>query len=329
MAPKSLWSTLWVLLSRSKSKNKSIDKHQQILLNGVVYAAVKFGIGDIFIFAGQSNAQGTGDIKYALPSNANIPEWVVRTLEDRTCTKTFPASFTSMFSLNTPDRAKQYGRLGPSGNSTWAYAALGKLISDSNGGMPVAFFNAASGGTTITQWKQGSEGVEAKHPYTGAQICVGYNQGSMVPSDYYGLPYTTLKNALNYYGSLFGVRAVLWHQGEADADLSVNPVYKATSSADYQTKLQAVIAKSRADFGAPNLAWYVSKASISKFGPLNAMIRTGQSNAASGPPNLSGSETDYVNGSSGPTTASDGGEEYRADSTHFYEGPGQSEVLPG
>ncbi|WP_235160423.1 sialate O-acetylesterase [Dyadobacter sp. CY351] len=299
----------------------------EILLNGVVYASAKFGIGDVFIIAGQSNAQGTGNDKDALPSNTNIPEWVVGTFEDKTCTKNFPASFTSMFSLNTSDQAKQYGRLGPSGNSVWAYATLGKLISDVNGGMPVAFFNAASGGTTITQWKQGSAGVEAKHPYTGVQICVGHKQGSMIPSDYYGQPYTTLKNALNYYGSLFGVRAVLWHQGEADADLSINASYKATSSADYQTKLQAVIAKSRADFGAPNLTWYVSKASISKFGPLNSMIRTGQGNVATGLPNLNGSETDYVSGSSGTTTASDGGDEYRSDSTHFYEGAGSIKGL--
>ena len=124
----------------------------------------------------------------------------------------------------------------------------------------------------VSALKQGADGVEAKHPYTGAQVCLGYMGGSSIPSDYYGLPYTTLKNALNYYGSLFGVRAVLWHQGEADADVNVNPIYKATSAADYQTKLQAVIAKSRADFVAPNLTWYVSKASFSKFGPINARL---------------------------------------------------------
>ncbi|MCF0068873.1 sialate O-acetylesterase [Dyadobacter sp. CY261] len=299
----------------------------EILFNGVVYASAKFGVGDVFIIAGQSNAQGVEKLNYLLPSGAGIPEWVVGTSEDKTCTKTFPASFTSMFSLNTPDEAKRHGKLGPSGNGIWAYATLGKLISDANGGMPVAFFNAATGGSSITEWKQGVDGVEAKHPYTEAQVCLGYQGGSVIPSDYYGLPYTTLKNALNYYGSLFGVRAVLWHQGEADADLNVSPIYKATSAADYQAKLLAVITKSRTDFGSPNLTWYVSKASISKFGPFNATIRTGQGNVATGSPNLSGPDTDYVNGSAGAKTDIVGADRYRVDTTHFYEGPGSIKGL--
>lgn len=144
----------------------------------------------------------------------------------------------------------------------------------------------------------------------------------MIPKDYYGQPYTALKTALNYYGSLYGVRAVLWHQGEADADPNVDPVYKASSAADYQAKLQAVIAKSRSDFAAPNLTWYICKATIIKFGPLNPTIRTGQGNTPSGSTILAGADTDYVNGSAGTTTASDGIDDYRVDSTHFFKGPG-------
>lgn len=294
----------------------------EILLNGVVYAANKFGVGDVFIIAGQSNAQGVEDLKYQLPSSAGIPEWVVGTSEDKTCTRKLPESFTSMFPLNTSDDVKRHTKLGPTGHTIWAYAVLGKLISDANGGMPVAFFNAATGGSSVTEWKQGSDGVEAKHPYTGAQVCLGYKGGSMIPSDYYGQPYTALKTALNYYGSLFGVRAVLWHQGEADADPNVNPIYKASSAADYQAKLQAVIAKSRSDFAAPNLTWYICKATISKFGPINPTIRTGQGNTPSGSTVLTGADTDYVNGSAGTTTMSDGIDDYRKDSTHFFEGLG-------
>ncbi len=294
----------------------------EILVNGVVYTANKFGVGDVFIIAGQSNAQGVKDPKYELPSGSGIPEWVVGASEDKTCTRKLPESFTNLFPLNTADDLKRHGPLAPTGNSVWAYGVLGKLISDANGGMPVAFFNAATAGSSVTEWKQGADGVEAKHPYTGAQVCLGHNGGSVVPKDYYGQPYTALKTALNYYGSLFGVRAVLWHQGEADADPNVNPIYKASSAADYQTKLQAVIAKSRSDFAAPNLTWYICKATISKFGPLNPTIRTGQSNTPSGSTILGGAETDYVNGSSGTTTVNDGGEEYRKDSTHFYEGSG-------
>lgn len=299
----------------------------EILVNGVVYTANKFGVGDVFIIAGQSNAQGVPKLTYPLPSSAGIPEWIIGTSEDKTCTRKLPESFTHLFPLNTSDDVKRHSRLGPTGNTIWAYAVLGKLISDSNGGMPVAFFNAATGGSSVTEWKQGADGVEAKHPYTGAQVCLGYMGGSVVPKDYYGQPYTALKTALNYYGSLFGVRAILWHQGEADADPNVDPIYKASSAADYQAKLQAVIAKSRSDFAAPNLTWYVCKATISKFGPINATIRTGQGNTPSGTTILNGADTDYVNGSAGTTTVSDGIDDYRTDSTHFSEGPGATKGL--
>ena len=294
----------------------------EVLVNGVVYTANKFGVGDVFIIAGQSNAQGVNNLKYELPSGSGIPEWVVGASEYKKCTQKLPESFTNLFPLNTADEMKRHGALGPTGNPIWAYGVLGKRISDANGGMPVSFFNSATAGSSVTEWKQGADGVEAKHPYTGAQVCLGYEGGSQIPSDYYGQPYTSLKTALNYYGSLFGVRAVLWHQGEADADPTVNAVYKASSAADYQAKLQAVIAKSRSDFAAPNLTWYICKATISKFGPLNPTIRTGQGNTPSGATILAGAETDYVNGNIGATTVSDGGDEYRKDSTHFYEGPG-------
>ncbi|SDD83789.1 Por secretion system C-terminal sorting domain-containing protein [Dyadobacter soli] len=299
----------------------------EILVNGVVYTANKFGVGDVFIIAGQSNAQGIPILSNQLPPSAGIPEWVVGTSEQKTCTRKLPESFTHMFPLNTSDDMKRLGALGPTGITVWAYAILGKLISDANGGMPVAFFNAATGGSSVTEWKQGADGVEAKHPYTGAQVCLGYMGGSMVPKDYYGQPYTALKTALNYYSSLFGVRAVLWHQGETDSDPNVNPIFKASSAADYQTKLQAVIAKSRSDFAAPNLTWYICKATISKFGPINATIRAGQGNTPSGSTILGGADTDYVNGSAGTTTISDGIDDYRVDSTHFYEGPGATKGL--
>lgn len=299
----------------------------EILVNGIVYTANKFGVGDVFIIAGQSNAQGVPTLSNQLPSSAGIPEWIVGTSEVKTCTRKLPESFTHMFPLNTSDNMKRTGALGPTGNTVWAYAVLGKLISDANGGMPVAFFNAATGGSSVTEWKQGADGVEAKHPYTGAQVCLGYMGGSVIPKDYYGQPYTALKTALNYYGSLFGVRAVLWHQGEADADPNVDPVYKASSDADYQTKLQAVITKSRSDFAAPNLTWYICKATISKFGPINATIRMGQGNTPSGSTVLGGADTDYVNGSAGTTTISDGIDDHPKDSTHFYEGPGPTKGL--
>lgn len=294
----------------------------EVMLNGVVYASSKVGVGDVFIIAGQSNAQGIGTVNdpmggWKLPSTAGFPEWIVGMLSNYNCTKNLPETYDNMYSLS--DVANHYNKLGPTGNNVWCYAALGKKISDANGGMPVAFFNAASGGSSVTQWYLGAQGLPAPNYYTGGnQFCFGVPGGSANPADYYGQPYTPLRSTLNYYASLYGVRTVLWHQGETDATNQVPANYKASSSADYQTKLHFVINKSRSDFGAtvnPNiLSWVVSKATISKFGPLNNVIRVGQGNVVSGA-TTGGPDTDYITGSVGATA----GITHRRDSTHFEE----------
>lgn len=293
----------------------------EVMLNGAVYATSKVGVGDVFVVAGQSNAQGVGCpndpmCSWKLPATAGFPEWIVGINANYNCTKNLPETYDNMFSLT--EAANQYTRVGPTGNNVWCYALLGKKISDANGGMPVAFFNAASGGSSITQWYNGAQGLPAPNFYTGKQFCFGLPGGSANEADYYGQPYTPLRSSLNYYASLYGVRAVLWHQGEADSDNNVPVNYKASSAADYQNKLQFVINKSRTDFGAtisPNiLSWIVSKATISKYGPLNSTIRTGQGNVVAGS-TTGGPDTDYVGGVGGAIA----GITYRRDSTHFEE----------
>ncbi len=87
---------------------------------------------------------------------------------------------------------------------------------------------------------------------------------------------------LNFYGSLFGTRGVLWHQGEADNQ-------QATSISDYQNRLNDVINKSRSDFGQPSLGWYISRATYNpevlnfmppRLTPLWQPVITAQNNAA-------------------------------------------------
>ncbi|QRR03460.1 sialate O-acetylesterase [Dyadobacter sandarakinus] len=292
----------------------------EVMLNGAVYASSKVGVGDVFLIAGQSNAQGVVSNPgkpWLLPNTTGFPEWITGLNANQNCYRGLPETINGMYSLTDP--GSQYNSLGPTGNNVWCYAVLGKKISDANGGMPVAFFNTASGGSTVTQWYNGAQGLPTANPYTGGQqFCIGYPGASPNPTDYYGQPYTPLKFGLNYYASIFGVGAILWHQGEADSDNTIPANYKATSSADYQNKLQFVIDKSRTDFGAnvnPNiLTWIISKATISKFGPLNNTIRTGQGNVVNAL-NKVGPDTDYAVGSVGTTTAIT----HRRDSTHFEE----------
>ncbi|WP_221392842.1 sialate O-acetylesterase [Dyadobacter sp. NIV53] len=276
----------------------------EINYNGIFMDRVKFGIGDVYIVAGQSNAQGYGENgNWILPAPANYPEWIVTGTQDGNCTNLLPAD-----SYNTMNQISGFSKLAPTGNNSWCYAALGKKLSEAAGGMPIAFFNTASGGSTIKQWYQGSQNQPAPNAYTsGAQFCdvPGYT------GPYIGQPYTPLRTALNYYASLYGVRAVLWHQGEADADAKISDaVYKIATSSEYQTKLEAVIAKSRADFGNTNLAWIISIASIINYKAPLDLVRNGQIASVNATlKRFTGPDTDYFNGI--PSQA------YRKDGTHF------------
>ena len=94
------------------------------------------------------------------------------------------------------------------GGSPWP--TLGTLLAWSNA-VPVGLVAVAWGGTTVEQWQPG------------------------------GQEYLNLKNALQAFGPN-GVRAVLWHQGESDSQIS-------TTAASYAQQLGNVVAQSRADAG--------------------------------------------------------------------------------
>jgi hypothetical protein len=83
-------------------------------------------------------------------------------------------------------------------------------------------------------------------------VCVGIG-GSMVsqwvPPSSEG--YVKLKAAAQAFPA-YGFRAVLWHQGESDSVASTPP-------ADYQTRLQSIIAQVRTDAGW-TMPWYVAEA---------------------------------------------------------------------
>jgi len=74
------------------------------------------------------------------------------------------------------------------------------------------------------------------------------------------MPYGNLRVALNFYAAQFGVRAVLWHQGETDN-------FQTVTRDTYGSNLKMVIHKSREHSGKSNLAWMVSK--VSRFKGLD------------------------------------------------------------
>lgn len=199
------------------------------------YASVKVGVGEVYMIAGQSNAQGVTSTSYYSQS---WYDGVVADTHTEDCSVDVP-NFPSFNSL-TPGYA-----VATQGPTDWAYLSLGKKIVDQTG-VPVAIFNGAKATTTVDNWQASANGQQTYDAYFDTvPIC------NRTSAPYQ--PYTSFKNILNFYGSLFGARGVLWHQGETDNQQS-------TTTSNYQNRLNDVISKSRTDFGQPSLGWYISRA---------------------------------------------------------------------
>lgn len=231
---------------------------------------VRVGLGEVFIIAGQSNAQG---VPTALPVDS-VWNAVVSDTRQELCDLRIPP-FPAMFTIGIGSK------VGMQGENNWCYTRLGWAVANSNS-VPVAFFNAAVANTGLKNWIDGINGVATTSTY-GPSICSGQ----------IGAPYKILKNALNYYGSMFGVRGVLWHQGENDAH---DEWAGLTTNAQYQSRLNTLVNTSKNDFNA-NLVWYISRVSRNNetggsFQPTNPDIIAAQ-NAVAGS-NKYGPATDNI-----------------------------------
>ncbi|WP_375444392.1 sialate O-acetylesterase [uncultured Fibrella sp.] len=253
--------------------------------------AGKVGIGEVFIIAGQSNAQGLPNgpddlnVAYPLPSydavrvqpNAVDPNVFVN-YASPTAVDAIRREYLQP-TVAAKDVATNQG-IAPAGGSLWYWARVGERLA-AQYGVPVAFYNAAWGGTTIKAWEESKDGTSQPlgWPVTGSPR---YSPGS---------PYRLLRASLNLYGSSFGVRSVLWLQGETDVkalgDVASWGDRSIQNAEEYRDKLHAIIQQTRQDFGA--VPWVVGKTSYndSQQRPGGAqpqfsdIVRTGQSLAVS------------------------------------------------
>ncbi|NBB28390.1 T9SS type A sorting domain-containing protein [Cellulophaga sp. BC115SP] len=201
---------------------------------GNITSVDRFGVGEVFIIAGQSNAeglfnmgqQGAQDDRVNTFGNAN----------DQINGGTSYATLSPFTQLS----ADTY--IAPRGKGAYCWGKLGDLLA-ARLNVPILFLNAGFNGTSIDSWFVTSIGGSAYNIYLG-----GYYPNQ--------LPYSSLESVLHYFVPLLGARSILWCQGETD-----NFPYK-TSQFDYTAKLQVIISKTREHLG-KNIAWVISQTSAS------------------------------------------------------------------
>jgi len=223
----------------------------------------RVGIGEVFIIAGQSNAQGL------------FGHGAVHTGDDRVnCVNEFNA-IMSYSELSQPrfSHLDENSTIGPRGQSSWYWGKLGEMLCQRLN-VPVLFYNAGWEGTTSTNWKESTTG-NTKSAYVNA-----WYQDRM--------PYGNMMAIFHSYLPVTGVRAVLWHQGESDNRFGV-------TTQTYASNLRAVIEKSRQDSG-HNLSWMIARASYDQDrGGKAQRIIDGQNQVVSSGNNVFyGPETDNI-----------------------------------
>ncbi|GAB3733842.1 DUF11 domain-containing protein [Spirosoma lituiforme] len=204
------------------------------------------GIGEVFVTAGQSNSRGLGIGDNDLGTNTDR----VNAIDSINHYYPQPPAAPALLSSGDPSPVARFKaltaarRIFPMAESSWGWGELGDYIVNRYN-VPVAFFVAGWDGSTIDNWQKTANGT----PTCNAYYCTGGNWENLQP-------YTNLKNVLRYYGSVSGVRAILWHQGEAEADVASSDI------PTYADRLRDVIQKTRQDFGGQNVPWMVARASF-------------------------------------------------------------------
>jgi hypothetical protein len=254
----------------------------------------KVGVGEVFVIAGQSNAQGGAGVSTpAADDRVNS----VNYSNDFSDNNKLPIGFSQLGS--TPTSNGDSTKIGPFHYVPWAWGRLGDLLV-AKLGVPILFYGAGHGGTSSENWSKSAQGL----PY--------YSEDGWKIQDL-GAPYRALENSLAYYGSLTGLRGVLWHQGESDPLTYMQPYYQ---------NIKNVINKTRENTEHNALAWIVARVSRNPEphdGPIfgqNALI-SGYNNDPNYPPIsnvFAGLNTDNINGSAN-----------RTDGIHFDTYAGQIE----
>lgn len=197
----------------------------------------RVGVGEVFIIAGQSNAQGLKEYPWGPSAQDDRVLYVDNYQNDEEgqyndlLTDPVPPTFSKI------TQGIKY--MSPRGQTAWCWGMVGdQLVHLLN--VPVLFINTAWEGTSIENWSYSAQGIPTKNKYGGFVYKTG-------------MPYANLRIAARNYANQYGMRAVLWMQGEADA------LFK-TSTSFYRDNLQLIINRLSTETG-KRITWVIARTS--------------------------------------------------------------------
>jgi hypothetical protein len=229
------WYALWV---RSMDDNKVWQDSTMLS---------RVGVGENFIIAGQSNAQG-GSKRKPIEKGAS---------DDRVNCANFYNFFAESnsnpthkvfgersldFPFDNFTKMDDNATIGPTGLSLYYWPILGdSLVKKLN--VPVCFYNAAWFGTTMKNWLESAKGLPSANPWTNNTVF--YTDG---------FPYINLKKVVEAFGVKGGVRSILWLQGETDNNFE-------TTGPAYYSQFTELISIFRKQTGL-DIPWVIAEASF-------------------------------------------------------------------
>lgn len=222
----------------------------------------KVGIGEVLIISGQSNAQGYEN-RGNPPANDDRVNCITNFFSYGQTTEP-PFPIIAQLTENV--------KIAPFGNGSWCWGKLGDLLAEKLN-VPILFINTGFEAMGIEAWSKSADGERGQDFYSGNFSLPGY-------------PYENLKKSMHYYANMFGVRSILWQQGETDND-------KRTSTEKYRQNLEYVISRSRNDTG-KNISWMISRASRVSTGTYQPVIDAQNQVIQNYPNTFEGPNTDLI-----------------------------------
>jgi hypothetical protein len=217
-----------------------------------------FGVGEVFVIAGQSNSTNYGAEKQKPASG------MVSTFDGKTWRI-----------ADDPQPGVQDGSKGGSFIPAFGDALYEKYK------VPIGVACTGAGATSVRQWLPKGEKVEPLPTLTAHVKVTGANVGESTGELFDGLVkrMAALRTAAPFAAKgTGGFRAVLWHQGESDAGQARAgyPVERQISAESYRALLEKVIRASQESVGR-QVTWFVAQTTFhSSKDPSDAEFRAAQ-----------------------------------------------------